>query len=90
MISHWCKLEKSMNLLFDRLEDVLSSTDIKIAREYVEYNEFGIGFEHVCQQLFEYEIQISPEIFQEIESNGKSMELDEKTWSFLKILVKND
>jgi hypothetical protein len=87
---HWQNLEKSMSGLIDEVKDLLPQTDIENAREMIEHNEFGCGFEIICEQLFEYDIKISPDIYQKIVEIGQSMKMTEDKWIFLKKLIKND
>ena len=90
MLSHFSKLRKSKLSLIDDVKDLLPQTDINNAREMVEYNEFGVGFEIICEQLFENDIKISSNIYEKIVAIGKSMEMKETSWNFLETLLKND
>lgn len=74
--------------LLEDLKNLLSQKVIEDAREMVKYNEYGVGFEIVCTQLFEYDIKISSEIYEKLEALGKSMKLKEETWNYLRALIK--
>lgn len=76
--------------LIDSVKTLLPESDIENAIEMVEHNEFGIGFEIICEQLFEYGVKISPDIYQKIVELGQKMEMPSERWNFLKELIKND
>ncbi len=90
MIAHFENLWKSMLSLIDAVKTLLPQVVVEEAIEMVDYNEFGVGFEIICQQLFEYNIKISPDIYKQIFVIGKSMEMKENDWNFLEELVRYD
>ena len=55
----------------------LPQPDLNIAKEYIEYNEFGAALEHIIDQLFEFDIQINKTIYDLIILAGSTMEMDE-------------
>ena len=76
--------------LIDSVKALLPKSDIENALEMVKQDEFGCGFEIICIQLFEYDVMISPDIYQKIVELGQKMEMPEEKWLFLKELIKND
>ena len=90
LILHWQKLEKAMLGLVDGVKNLLPQNDIENALEMIEHNEFGIGFEIICEQLFEHDAKIPPDIYKKIAAIGRSMKLAETKWIFLEKLIKND
>ena len=82
------KIEKQILSIAEKVKDLLLPQDLENIRDDIEYNEFGNAFENLCIQLFEYQSSITAEIYSELESVGKDIGYDEKTWDFLKILIK--
>ena len=66
------------------MRNVLPEKDVSEALEFIEYNEFGISFELICAQLFEYDVKVSADVYRKIEEIGQSMNLDESVWQMLK------
>ena len=56
-------------------------------REYsalVEAGEWGVAFENLCVQLYEFEVHVDESEYEQIETAGSLMGLDASCWSFLK------
>ena len=62
----------------------LTKIDILNAEEFLEHNEIGVAFELICDQLYENNSSVSPDIVCEISRLACEMELEENTWNFLK------
>lgn len=84
MIEHFQNLRNNLTDLIERIRNKLPEKDINEALDLVERNEFGVGFELICTQLFEYDAKISAGIYLKIENLGRSMNLDESVWQMLK------
>jgi hypothetical protein len=87
MISHFNKLEELLHSLIDDIHILLPQTDVKDALEMITYNEYGIAFEIICNQLFEHNIKITSEIYEKIIIIGKLMKMNETSWNFLEQLI---
>ena len=61
----------------------LTEQDVANAMELVEDNEWGIAFDLVCTQLYEYEKTVPEAVFHEIVKLGRTMNLDESLWEGL-------
>lgn len=83
-------LEEKILSLAEETKEFLPPQDLQNIRDDIEYNEFGLAFEILCIQLYEYEAPISLEIYTRLENLGKDIGIDEKIWSPLKDLLKND
>jgi len=57
--------------LLNEVKSTLPPDDIKNIVEFIENNEFGIAYETLCTQLYEYNIQISCEFYEKIAFFGK-------------------
>ena len=86
MIFHYQKIEKLMRELIDSIKFLLPQSDVDNATEMIEHNEFGVGFNIICEQLYEHDIKISDEIYQKIIELGRKMELPDSEWILLKDL----
>lgn len=76
-----------LSQLLNECKMKLPPDDISNIAEFIEHNEFGLAFETLCTQLYEYNIQISYEFFEMISLCGKSMKLEPSTWVPLKELI---
>lgn len=80
------------NKLQEQLRTLLTlkpSDEIKQpVEEYIEYNEYGLAFEHITYELYENEVYISNEYFQQLQEMGKALGFTEKEYAFLKELIK--
>lgn len=84
MIEHYKKLRIALLDLIEQIRDELPEEDVKEALDFVEHNEFGVSFELICAQLFEYDIKVSADIYRKIEEIGRSMTFDDSVWQMLK------
>ena len=48
-----------------------------------EHGEWGVAFENLCDQLFEFDIFLSEQEFQIICEVGESMKINPQRWNFL-------
>jgi len=55
---------------------------------YAENKEYGVAIDTLCNQLYEYNINISISIFNKIENIAKEMDIPISTWDFLKEIIK--
>lgn len=78
------KLKNNLTDLIEQFRDKLSENDVNEALNLIENNEFGVSFELICTQLFEYDIKVSANIYQKVEEIGQSMNLNESIWQMLK------
>ena len=69
--------------LIEQVRSILPEKDVSEALDLVKYNEFGVSFELICTQLFEYNVEVSSDVYQKIDSVGRSMNLDERIWKVL-------
>lgn len=48
-----------------------------------EHGEWGLAFENLCEQLFEFDVSPDEQEFQTICEIGESMKIDPQRWNFL-------
>ena len=83
------ELKKQLQSLLDAAElSGLSDQDIIIAKEFLEYNEAGLCFDHIITQLYEYDIEINRDTYLLIGDIGSKFKLPIESYSFVKELVK--
>lgn len=56
--------------------------------EYIEYNEYGLAFEHITYDLHENELSISNEYFLQLQETGKALGFAKEEYVFLKELIR--
>lgn len=81
-------IEIKLSKLLIEVKNKLPSNDVNIILEFIEHNEVGLAFETLCTQLYEYNVQISIEIYRELSFCGKSMKIEPDMWLSLKKLIK--
>ena len=67
----------------------LKENDLKNAKDYLIHNEFGLCFDTLITQLYEYDIEIDVDLYESIDKIGKKMSLDQDSYSFMKELIRN-
>ncbi len=65
----------------------IPETVLRDAREYANYNEFGVGFDLVIQYLYENDIRIDNGIYVVATALAKDMLLPESEYGFIKKLI---
>lgn len=80
------RIGKEIVKLANRIKG-LSEEDRENVIEYVEYNEFGVAYELLCTQLYEFDIKISIEDYELIKQIGKRMKLEPSEWTYLKEII---
>jgi len=53
------------------LQSTLTEADYKAAQSYLEANELGVTFEHLCEQLYAYNVGISLGVYKSLETIGE-------------------
>ena len=73
--------------LLDEVKNGLSPNDFKNIAGFMENNEFGLAYETLCTQLYEYDLKISYELYEKISFCGKSIKIHPSIWMLLKGLI---
>jgi hypothetical protein len=82
------KLIISLNKVIIKAEQIgLPPTDLNVAKEYIDHNEFALALEHIVDQLFEFNIQINKEIYDAVVLTGGLMNMNETEFDTLKTLL---
>ena len=65
----------------------LPEGDVLSINELIRAREWGVGFENLCTQLYEYDVNIPRKLFDRIEKLGRIMELEDSIWRDLQELT---
>jgi hypothetical protein len=68
----------------------LNERDLKNAEDFLKHNEFGLCFDTIITQLYEYDIEIDNEFYKSISKIGESMNLKHESFSFMKELIRDE
>ena len=66
----------------------LSPRDLSSAQEYLEHDEYGVCFDHIVTQMYEYDIAITTDFYNLVVKAANEMKLSENDYSFLQELVR--
>lgn len=83
------KLIDTLFILIEKAESLgLNNRDLDIAKNYLIYNEFGLCFDTVITQMYENNIEIDSEFYEQVCKIGKQMNLESENYSFMKELIR--
>jgi hypothetical protein len=89
MTGNMRKLKKALVLLVDSATALgLRDEDARNALEYLEYHEWGLCFDIVIRQLYEYDVEIDINFYTLIEQIDQEMKLPPDEYSYMKELVR--
>jgi len=73
--------------ILDAVKASLPEENVTDACELLEHDEWGEALSLICTQLYEYDVPISSEIYDRIESAGLQMQMPPKEWEILRELI---
>jgi hypothetical protein len=79
---------KIKNLLIAAVTFGVNENASTIVNDYLEYNEFGLAFEHVVYELYENNIMITEEFYKEVVDIGILMKINESEYHYIKELIR--
>ena len=65
----------------------LPETDIENALAEIEYNEFGLSFETIVEQMYEHNIKIDSQFYDLAMETCETLKLEKQKFNFLKELL---
>lgn len=68
----------------------LNEEDVSTSRSFIENHEYGLCFDTIITQMYEYNITIDSEFYRLIVKIGDSMNLSPETYSFMMELIKKE
>ena len=75
-------------LLAEAVRLGLSTRDAANAQEMLEHNEWGVAFDIIVTQLFEYATPLTAAFYEQVEACADAMEISAQQYSILLLLVK--
>lgn len=82
-------MKKIVSALIEAAKELgLGDVDINNSIELLENREYGLAFDTIITQLYEYEIEIDDEFYELIVKSAHSMKISEDEYSFMKELVR--
>jgi len=75
------KLRAQLKELLRSSESGLEAQDIAHATELIQHGEFQLAFELICDQLFEHDSKVSPELFRLMEALATIMAVPQERWT---------
>ena len=76
--------QKKLQNLLGKVEVLLNSNDYNNANEAICHGEYGIAFDIIVTQLYQYDVTITQSIFDLIEECGEILKLRKQEWDFMK------
>ena len=67
----------------------LNENDVQNAKDYLIHNEFGLCFDTIITQMYEYDISIDENFYELVSKIGTKMNLQQNNYSFLKELIRD-
>lgn len=65
----------------------LPEQDCVNANEFLQYHEYALAFDTILTQMYELDIQINAELYQQIETIAQRMSLETRDYSFMAELI---
>lgn len=68
----------------------LDNRDLKNVQDFLMHNEFGLCFDTIITQMYEYNVEIDNEFYESISKIGERMNLKRESYSFMKELIRDE
>ncbi|WP_448550537.1 MafI family immunity protein [Thalassotalea fusca] len=78
------ELENKLVAFLKDVSNGLTESDVENAKDFINHSEYGVAFELICDQLYENDSILTADNLKSAQLLAEMMELDEKSWSFLK------
>jgi hypothetical protein len=83
------KEKKIVSALINAAEELgLGNIDINNSIELLDNMEYGLAFDTIITQLYEYEIEIDEEFYELIDKSAKKMNISNNSYSFMNELIR--
>ncbi len=81
--------KKIISALIEAAKELgLEDVDINNSTELLENREYGLAFDTIITQLYEYEIEIDDDFYELIVKSAHNMKISEEGYSFMMELVR--
>jgi len=83
--------KKNLRLLINLAKEAgLNEQDIHHAEEFIKYDEFGLSFDMLITQMYEYDVAINSRMYELIVSIGSQLKLSSDEYDCMKTLIRGD
>ncbi|UXX79797.1 MafI family immunity protein [Reichenbachiella carrageenanivorans] len=84
-------LKKLISTLIDTARTLgLGVSDLDNAQDLLDNREYGLAFDTIITQLYEYEIEIDKELYDLIDKMAQKMDISESGYSFMQELIREE
>jgi len=66
----------------------LPEQDCVNANDFLQYREYGLAFDTILTQMYEFDIPIDTELYQQIETIAQRMSLSAEDYAFMAELIR--
>ena len=80
-------IESRLINLLDEVKEKLPVQDVFNIKEFIKHHEWGLAFEIMCTQLYEYDEPITHDFYEKISELGSLIEISSKIWTPLLELI---
>jgi hypothetical protein len=77
------EIERRLAIVISKASGWLPESQLDDMRSLNEAGEPGVALENLCVQLYEYDIQVSEEVWDELKLLGSAMGVKEDYWEIL-------
>jgi hypothetical protein len=77
-----------INLIYQAKTLGLPDRDCLISQEFLQHNEFGLAFDQIITQLYEYNVNINDEFCQQVTAIADAIKISPKEYSCILELVR--
>lgn len=85
------KIKRALQLLIDIAAQLeLNEFDVIQAKELLDHHEFVLSFDTLITQMFEYEIEITPDIYHLIIYIGRYFKLSPNEYEYMQELIRSE
>ncbi len=77
------KIRTNLRKILDDSRSKLTDQNIEFITELIDAGEWGLALEVTCEQLYEYDMKVDPDLYELMDSTGKLMKMDSSKWDFL-------
>lgn len=81
------KIILQLHELVNETKEKLPQYDIENILEFIDCDEWGLAYEILCSQIYEYEVSITREFYERIRFLGKKKHINPDVWQNLESLV---
>ncbi|OFX44946.1 MAG: hypothetical protein A2W95_08215 [Bacteroidetes bacterium GWA2_40_14] len=83
------RLKDLLSVLIERAKQFgLPTSDIRNANDFIDNQEYGLCFDIIVTQMYEYDIEIDNDFYELLIRIGDKLNIPPENYSFMKDLIK--